>query len=164
MPVLSQYASPGLVSGFLQSYGRELRGWASRIGARYAIAVILLLSGGASLVAAIGVGIAACFHWLEIRYGSTVAYEAVIGVLALLGAVSALIGIVLIKIALPPVPRPHRHGRAAGRSVAAKAAVALSTPRESLAKADLVTEMMIGVAAACLLGWLVSSRSQTRTK
>jgi hypothetical protein len=164
MAALGQSAPPGLVGGFLQSYGRELRGWASRITVRYAIAVVLLLSGGAGIVAAIGVGIAALFHWLEIKYGSTVAYEAVIGVLALLGVLSALIGVVLLKIALPPVPRPHRHGRAAGRSVAAKAGLALSAPRESLVKADPVTEMMIGLAAACLVGWLVSSRRQARSK
>jgi hypothetical protein len=31
-------------------------------------------------------------------------------------------------------------------------------PRKALVKADPLTEVMIGLAAACLVGWLVSSR------
>lgn len=144
----------------MQSYGRDLRGWTSGIVIRYAIAVILLLAAGAGLIAAIGVGVNALFHWLETNYGLATAYETVIGILAILAIVTALIGIALLKAALPPLPRPHRHGRAA----ATKATMALSMPARGLAKADPTTEVMIGLAAACLVGWLVSSRIQARTK
>jgi hypothetical protein len=160
MTSLRQSPPPGLVMGFLQSYGGDLRGWASGLVIRYAIAVVLLLLAGAGLAAAIGVGINALFHWLEARYGLAVAYEAVSGGLVALAIVSALAGIALLKIALPSLPRPHRHGRA----VAAQATMALATPAKSLAKADPVTEVMIGVAAACLVGWLASSRIQRRVK
>ena len=160
MSSLGQSALSGPVRGFLKSYGGDLRGWASGIVIRYAIAVVLLLSAGAGLVAAIGVGIDALFRWLEANYGRAVAYEAVIGVLTALAIVSALIGVFLLKIAPPSLPRPHRHGR----TVAAKATMALSTPARSLAKADPVTEVMIGLAAVCLVGWLVSSRTQAKMK
>jgi hypothetical protein len=161
MTSLGKSNPPGLLRGFLQSYGGDLRGWASGIVIRYAIAVILLLAAAAGLVAAIGVGIDALFHWLETNYGLAAAYEVVIGFLAGLGIVSALIGVSLLKAAPPPLPRPHRrHGRAA----AAKATMALSMPNRSLARADPVTEVMIGLAAACLVGWLALSRTHAKTK
>jgi hypothetical protein len=154
MTSLGQSAPPGLLTGFIRSYGGDLRGWASGIIIRYVIALILLLAAGAGLIAAVGVGANALFHWLDTNYGLTVAYEAVIGGLAGLGIVSALIGIALFKASLPSLPRPHRHGR----SAAVKATMALPVPNRGLTKADPATEVMIGLAAACLIGWLVSSR------
>ncbi len=120
----------------------------------------MLLLAGAGLAAAVGVGINALFHWLEANYGLAIAYEAVIGALVALAVVSALIGVALLKIAPGPLPRPHRHGR----TVAAKATTTLATPARQLARADPLTEVMIGVAAACLVGWLVSSRIQRKPK
>ena len=166
MAIFGQTSQPGSLKGLLQSYGQDLRRWTGGIAVRYAIAAVLLLAGGAGIVAAIGVSIAALFDWLETAYGTNIAYEAVIGLLLLLGVASALTAIIMLKQALPPVPRPHRHAAAAGRSVAARAVLAASAPHKSLMKADPLTEVMIGLAAACLLGWLVSSRmgqSQTRS-
>jgi hypothetical protein len=160
MTSLAQSATPGPVRGFIKSYGGDLRGWAISIVLRYAIAVVLLLSAGAGLIAAIGVGVDALFHWLEANYGLAVAYWAVIGILVALAIVSASIGVVLLKSGPPSLPGPRRHGRA----VAAKATMAFATPVRSLAKADPATEIMIGLAAACLVGWLVSSRAQRKMK
>jgi hypothetical protein len=154
MTSFGRSSSPGLLRGFIQSYGGDLRGWASGIVIRYVIALILLLAAGAGLIAAIGVGANALFHWLDANYGLTVAYEAVIGGLIGMGILSASIGIALLKAAPPRLPRPHHHGR----SAAAKATAAFSVPSRSLTKADPATEVMIGLAAACLVGWLVSSR------
>jgi hypothetical protein len=125
---------------------------------RYAMAVILLLSAGASMIGAIGVGLAALFHWLEASYGSDAAYGIVAGLLTFLAFVGALAGILLLKQPLPPVPSPMRQVKEAGRSVAGDAMLAVSAPHKALMKADPVTEAMIGLAAACLVGWLVSSR------
>jgi hypothetical protein len=161
MASLGQSVSPGLVKGFLQSYGGDLRGWLTGLAIRYAVAIVLLLAAGAGLVAAIGVGINALFHWIEARYGLTIAYEAVAGALVVLAMASALTGIVLLKGAPPRLPRPHRHGR----SMAAKAVPVLAAQNyKALVKADRTTEMMIGLAAACLVGWLITSRTQARTK
>jgi hypothetical protein len=161
MPSLGKSTPPGLLKGFMQSYGRDLRGWTSGIVIRYAIALVLLLGAAASLVAAIGVGIDALFHWLETNNGLATAYGTIIGILVILAIVSAVIGIALLKAGLPPLPRPHRHGRAA----ATKATMALSMPARGLVKADPTTEVMIGLAAAaCLVGWLVFSRTQSKAK
>ena len=167
MAMFDQTSEPGSLRGVLHSYGQELCGWASGITLRYGIAVALLLSAGAGIIAAIGISIAALFHWLEIAYGANAAYGIVIGLLILLAVASALTAIVLLKQGLPPLPRPHRHAAAAGQSVAARAVLAASASHKSLMKADPVTEVMIGLAAACLVGWLVSSRvgqSQPRTR
>ena len=158
MPMFGQTPQVGSFTGLLQSYGQDLRGWAGDIAVRYCIAIVLLLAGGAGIVAAIGVGIAALFGWLEATYGVNIAYAVVIGSLLLLSAVSGLTAIIMLKQPLPALPRPHRHAASAGRSVAAKAMLAVSAPHKSLAKADPVTEVMIGLAAACLVGWLVTSR------
>jgi hypothetical protein len=167
MAMSDRISEPLSLREVVQAYGQELRGWASGITVRYGIAVALLLSAGAGIIAAIGVGIAALFHWLETAYGAYPAYGIVSGLLLLLAAASALTAIALLKQGLPPLPRPHRHAAAAGRSVAARAVLAASSPHKSLMKADPVTEVMIGLAAACLVGWLASSRmgkSQPRTR
>lgn len=167
MAMFDQTSRPGSLRGLLHSYGGELRGWAGGITRRYGIAMTLLLSASAGIIAAISVSIAALFHWLETAYGAYPAYGIVSGLLLLLAAASALTAIALLKQGLPPLPRPHRHAAAAGRSVAARAVLAASSPHKSLMKADPVTEVMIGLAAACLVGWLASSRmgkSQPRTR
>ncbi|MBV9460266.1 MAG: hypothetical protein JO141_22535 [Bradyrhizobium sp.] len=160
MSSLGKSTPPGLLSGFVRSYGRDLRGWASGILIRYAVAVILLLGAAAGLIAAIGVGADALFHWLETNYGLATAYEVIAGILAGLGIASAVIGVAMLKAAPPPLPRPHPHARAA----ASKATMALAMPARGLAKSDRTTEVMIGLAAACVAGWLVFSRMQAKTK
>jgi hypothetical protein len=164
MAMFGQISQPGPLTGLLQSYVRELRGWVGSVTVRYGIAVFLLLAGGAGFIAAIAVSIAGLFHWLDTTYGTTVAYAIVIGALFLLGLASALTAIMMLRQPLPAVPRPHRHAATAGRSVAAKAMMAASIPHKSLMKADPVTEVMIGLAAACLMGWLVSSRMRSERK
>ena len=154
-------------STLLRAYGLQLRGWVGGIGLRYGLAAILLLSGGASLLAAVGVGFAALFHWLEANYGSNHAHAMVIGLLVFLGLASALAAVVLFKRELPPIPRPGHQTRALGRHLAADAIITASPSRRDPMKMDAPTEMLAGLAAACLVGWLVSSRigaSRTRTK
>ena len=149
---------PGPINGFLQSYAGDLKGWTTRIVIRYVVAVALLLAGVAGLVGAISVGIAALFHWLQVTYGLKIAYLAVAGLLALLAIVSAGVAVWLLKGKLPPLPRPGRQQtRAAGRSLTARAMLA-TTSGKGLLKTDPATEIMIGLAAACLVGWLAASR------
>src|SRR5262245_39964762 len=115
MAAFSQFSSPASLRGSVQSYAGELRGWICGLTVRYAIAVVLLLSAGASIIAAIGVAIAALFDWLEVNYGANDAYAIVIGLLIFLGLVGALAGYLLIRRALPPIPRPGRQAKAVGR-------------------------------------------------
>jgi hypothetical protein len=120
------------------------------------MAISLLLAAG--LAGAIAIGIAALFHWLEIVYGLKAAYAGVAGLLVMLAFVSAGMAMLLLKGKLPPIPRPKRgRSKAAGRSLAAKAMLATTSNRGPL-QADCATEIMIGLAAACLVGWLVTSR------
>jgi hypothetical protein len=155
---------PGPINGFLQSWAGDLKGWTTGIIIRYAVAVALLLAATAGLVGAISVGIAALFHWIEINYGLNTAYAAVAGLLVVLALLSAGIGILLLKGKLPPIPRPKRHRtRAAGQSLAARAMLATTSNRDLL-KTDAATEIMIGLAAACLVGWLVTSRFGGRAR
>ena len=164
MAVFSRFSSPSSLKGSVRSYAGDLRGWIGGLTLRYAMAAVLLLSAGASLIAAIGIAIAALFHWLETSYGANQAYAIVIGLLIFLGLVCALIAVMLLRRALPPLPRPARQAKAVGRSVAADAMLAVSVPHKALVKADPMTEAMIGLAAACLVGWLVSSRMSRSRK
>src|SRR4051812_19333289 len=68
---------PRSLSGLLQSYGHQLRGWTGSIALRYILAVICLLAAGAGVVAAAGVGLAALFRWIDVNYGATFAYAGV---------------------------------------------------------------------------------------
>jgi hypothetical protein len=148
---------PGLVSGLLQSYAADLKGWSTGIIIRYAVAVALLLVAAAGLIGAIAVGMAALFYWIELTYGLNTAYAAVAGLLVVLALISAGIAILLMRSKLPPIPRPKRQQtKAVGRSLAAEAMLA-TTPQRIL-KTDPATEIMIGLAAACLVGWLAASR------
>lgn len=149
---------PGPINGFLQSYAGDLRGWTTRIVIRYVVAVALLVAAVAGLVGAISVGLAALFHWLEFTYGLKTAYAAVAGLLVLLALISAGVAVLLLKGKLPPIPRPGRQRtKAAGRSLAARAMLA-TTSSKGLLRTDPATEIMIGLAAACLVGWLAVSR------
>lgn len=109
---------------------------------------------------------AALFHWIATVYEPNTAYAAIAGLLLGLSLVGAFIAVWLLKRSLPPVPRPRRdQTRAARRSLANDAILMASVPRKALLKADPATEIMIGLAAACLVGWLVSSRlGQSRAR
>lgn len=149
---------PGPINGFLQSYTGDLKGWTVRIAVRYVVAVALMLAAAAGLVGAIAVGAAALFHWLETTHGLKTAYAAIAGLLVVLALLSAGLAVLLLKGKLPPIPRPRRqHSKAAGRSLAARAMLA-TTSNRGLLKTDPATEIMIGLAAACLVGWLAASR------
>jgi len=150
----------GGVSALLQSYAADLRGWAARLASGYAIALVLLIAGAVLMFAAVAVGIGALFHVIELRYGTNTAYAVIGGGLFVLGAILILAGVAALRRRIPPLPRPHRQAEAAKRMVVGSAAVrALSTDR---IKADPVTQLLIGAAAAVLFGWIVASRVQGR--
>jgi hypothetical protein len=151
-------SQPHSLNGLLRSYAQALRGWTTGVALRYILAVGFILAAGAGVVAAAGVGLAALFHWIAINYGTRFAYGGIAGLLILLALVSALAGLVLLKQPLPSLPSPRKQIKRAGRTVAAEAMLAVSAPHKALLKADPGTEIMIGLAAACLAGWLVSSR------
>ena len=148
----------GPINRFLQAYGRDLKGWATGIAVRYVAAIALLLAAAAGLVGAVAVGVAALFHWLETIYGLNTAYAAIAGLLVVLALICAGISLLLLKGKLPPIPRPKRQQtKTAGRSLAARAMLA-TTSNKGVLTTEPATEIMIGIAAACLVGWLATSR------
>jgi hypothetical protein len=150
----------GGVSAILQSYAADLSGWATGLGSRYAIAVVLMIVGAILVFAAAAVGIAALFHFLEVHYGLDTAYEAIGGGLAVLGAILILAGVIALKRKMPPLPRPRRQVEAAKRMVMGATAVRALSPDR--VKSESVTQLLIGAAATVLAGWIVVSRLQGR--
>jgi hypothetical protein len=140
------------LSALTRSYGRAVRAWATNITLRYAMAVVFLLSAGASLLGAIGVGLAALFGWLAARYGTGTAYGLLAGFLIGLALLGALTGVLLLKRPLPPIPSPRRHLKAGGETTAA-----LSSNLAQL-RAKPTTPVIIGFTAAGLASWLAFSK------
>jgi hypothetical protein len=98
------FLPPQSVGGELRAYGREVRAWWVGILARYAIVGVLLLGALASLIGSIAVGLAALFHFLELKYGAAVAYAVIGGFLVVLAILGTTLGIVRLRQAPPRRP------------------------------------------------------------
>jgi hypothetical protein len=145
------------VGGELRAYGREVRAWSTGLLTRYAVAVALLLAAFAGLIGAIAVGLGALFHFLEMRYGTWIAYESIGGLLVVLTMLAAALGIAKLRQDAPPPPDPRRHAKAASRIVAAESIGAVAASGQAIAARPLLPAA-IGLASMGLLGWLVASR------
>jgi hypothetical protein len=156
---LKPFLPPRSVSGELRAYGREVRAWSVGILARCAIAAVLLLAALASLIGGVGVGLAALFHFLELKYGATVAYAVIGGLLIVLAVLEATLGVAQLRQALPSPPDPRRHARTVSRIAAAESISAIAASGKALRP---VMPPAIGVLSVGLLGWLVASRVRQR--
>ncbi len=152
--------SSSILALALHSYAADLRKWIAGMAAGYAMAVGLMLAGAIALLLAIGVGIAAAFHGIEVRYGVSVAYAAIGGFFLALGLAGLLAGRALLKRPVPSIPRPRRQAELLKRSIAAPAAIRLiSNIRPGGGgTADPVTQLLAATAAITLIGWIVVSR------
>jgi hypothetical protein len=108
---------PSFLALAIRSYVADLRKWFGGMMRRYELAIGLLLAGAIALIVAIGVGISATFHIIEVRYGIWGAYVAVGGFFLTLGLITLLAGTAMLKRPLPSVPRPHRQVDTLKRSV-----------------------------------------------
>lgn len=151
---------PSFLTLAIRSYVAELRKWFGGVMRRYELAIGLLLAGVIALIIAIGVGISATFHIIEVRYGSWWAYVAVGGFFLTLGLITLLAGTAMLKRPLPSVPRPHRQVDTLKRSVVMPISVRLlSVPvTERRGKVDPITQALAAAAAVTLIGWIVVSR------
>ncbi|WP_249144177.1 hypothetical protein [Bradyrhizobium lablabi] len=135
-----------------------------RLATGYALALGLMLMGLISLVIAVGVGVAAAFHVIEVRYGAPLAYGVVGGLFLVLGIAGLLVGRGLLKRSAPPVPRPRRQADMLKRAVAVPVAARLiSTSRMARVQADPVTQALAAAAAVTLVGWIAASRFKRRS-
>ena len=155
----SSRASP---SALLRSYMAELNRWAAKIATGYALATAILVAGVFSIAVALGIGVAALFHWLEVHYGPYVAYATLGGLFLLGGIAGFVIGLRLLRRPLPPLPRPRRQVRALKHAIAAPAVSrALSTVYVGNGtRPDKVTQALACAAAVTLLGWIAASYVQ----
>ena len=145
------------VGGELRAYGREVRAWSTGLLTRYAVVVILLLAAFAGLLGAIGMGLDALFHFLEMKYGTWIAYGSIGGLLIAIALLAAAMGIAKLRQDMPPPPDPRRHAKAASRIVAAESIGAVAASGQALATRP-VLPAAIGLASVGLLGWLIASR------
>lgn len=152
----------GGFSALVQSYAADLRGWATRIATGYAVAIVLLVAGLIAVFAAAGVGLSAVFYWVQVHYGTKIAYAVIGGGLLVLGAILILIGVAVLRRKVPPLPRPHRQAQAAKQLAAGS--IAVRAVSMDATKADAMTQVLIGAAATALAGWLVATRMQGRRR
>jgi len=151
------------LSGLLGWYIGDLNKWVAQIATGYALAVAMLIAG--AFAVAVGVGAAACFHWLETCYGPYVASGTLGGVFLLAGLVSVVIALRLLKRPNPPVPRPRRQARALKRAIATPVVSrALTTMYTGNGTGpDKVTQALAGAAVA-LVGWIATSYARRSSR
>ena len=152
MPHLNQTSLQGSALGLIGSYLTDLRNWVGGIATGYVLGAAMLAAGVFSIGVAFGVGFAALFHWLEIRYGSYAAYGASGSLFLTVGVVGVVVGLGLLKRQTPPIPRPIQQTRALARAI--KLPVIHSG---NGARPDKLTQTLAGAAALALIGWIVTS-------
>jgi hypothetical protein len=150
----------GGFSVLLQSYAAELRAWGAKLAARYAVAAAILIAGVLAVFASAAVGLTALFHFVALRYGTETAYASIGGGLLLIGIFLLLVGLIVLRRRVPALPRPRRQAqlardRAKGMIFGSAASRLLAGP---VAKADPVTQVLVGIAATMLVGWIVAAR------
>jgi len=150
-------AKPRGFSALLGSYGRDLRGWAADRAAGYGVAAALLLGGILAVFGAVAVGAMALFHFIELRYGTNIAFASLGGGLLALAAILLLSGWLMLQRRAAPLPRPERQFRAAKQmmmgSTISRAVTAMRDVEA--AKPDAATQVLLGAAAVAAIGWLV---------
>jgi hypothetical protein len=150
---------PTSLKGLVYSYFFDVRAWATGLATGYAIAGSLLVLGAVCNLAAVMVGMAALFHWIEVNYGTYRAFGIIGGGLILAGALCVVMGLRLIKQPKSRFPLAERQIAIAKRAVGAPALQRLNgASRSNLFSADPITEFLAGAAAVILIGWAAASR------
>ena len=151
-------------SGLWRSYASDVKGWMVGRAAGYGIAAALLVGGILAIFAAIAVAAIALFHFIELRYGTNIAFAALGGGLLALGLILLLAGWLMIGRKAAPLPRPHRQFRAAKNmlvgSTVARAVTTLH--RSEAARPDAMTQVLLGAAAVLAAGWIVTTQLGSR--
>ncbi|WP_312015946.1 phage holin family protein [Bradyrhizobium sp. JYMT SZCCT0428] len=87
-----------------QSYLRDRTDQATGTVTSYAIAAGLFAAAGIFLIAALLVGTAALFRWVEINYGQFWAFGAIGGLLAVIAGICAAVAVIKLKRPAPQFP------------------------------------------------------------
>ena len=154
-----------VASALLRSYVADLRGWAAKLAAGYAVAGALMVGGILALFAAVAVGLTALFHLVERHYGTYLAYGGIGGGLLVVAIVLLVIGSALLRRQTAPLPRLHRQVQAANQMIFGLRRCAVGRFLQGdVPKADPVTGLLVGAAATMLLTWFFTSRLQSSTR
>ncbi|MCA1399392.1 phage holin family protein [Bradyrhizobium sp. BRP56] len=150
------------LSLIFRSYLADLRQWMTRLVTGYAFACSFMLAGAVSLLIAIGIGVGAAFHALEMHYDIWIAYAAIGGAFVLLGILGLVMGRVLLARPAPAVPRPGRQADMLKRAIAVPVAARLiaTTRTGAGASVDPTTRALAAGAAIMLVGWFAASRAR----
>jgi hypothetical protein len=151
-------ATPGKL---VRSYGLELRGWATRVGIRYAVALATLVAGAICFLVSVGIVLSAFFYILEMRYGIYAGYEILGGLFLALGVTGTVIGIWLLKREKPPLPRPRPQVEILKQSMTRSTVLRfLARYRWAGRPGDPATQILVGAAALLFIGWIAASQAQ----
>jgi lipid-A-disaccharide synthase-like uncharacterized protein len=163
-----------------QSYLRDRTNQATGTVTSYAFAAGLFAAAGVFLIAALFVGAAALFRWVEIHYGQFWAFGTIGGLLALVAAIFAGLAALKLKRPAPQFPSLASRWRVAIKANPVKpdqieavrdtaSAILLSPsspPRDSGRRRRLQPghrnrRMQAGlIVTATLLGWAMARRRQ----
>jgi len=141
-----------MLGAVLGLVGIDLKGKVRQI----TVTVVFALAGAILMVLALGFGIAALYHWLELKYGALPA-------LGILGAAWAVLGIIFLCIAfLRPTGR-RRRVRPVTALQDPAAAIAQATEQAVEDAADLVREgtrkqVFGAILVAAVAGFLIGRR------
>jgi hypothetical protein len=138
-------------------------GWVKKRATSYGVAAGLLIAGVLLLVVAAGIGTAALFYFIELRYGAWPAYGVIGGSFAALGAIALSVALIMLKRQGPPVPRPPSATHLLRQAAPLMATRLASTPQSGTWRADGTTRLLATGAALLLIGWAASSPGQRRS-
>jgi hypothetical protein len=145
----------------VRSYGLELRGWATGVGVRYAVALATLLAGAICFLVSLGIVLSAFFYFLEMRYGIYAGYEIIGGLFLALGVIGTVIGVWLLKRQTPPLPRPRPQVEVLKQSMTRSTVLRFLARYGWAGRAgDPVTQILVGAAALLFIGWIAASQAQ----
>jgi hypothetical protein len=148
-------------AGPVRGYAHRLVGWVKKRATRYGVAAALLLAAILLLAVAAGIGTAALFFFIELRYGRWLAYGVIGGFFAALGVIALLVALIMLKRSGPSVPKPPSAGRLLRQATPFMATRMAATPHSGASwRADATTRILATGAALLLIGWAASSYRQ----
>ncbi|WP_244485048.1 hypothetical protein [Bradyrhizobium tropiciagri] len=159
---MSAKTRSSVLSLIFRSYLADLQQWIGQMVTGYALTCSFMLIGAVSLVIAMGVGVAAAFHAIEVRYDIWIAYAVIGGAFLLLGFAGLIVGRALLARPAPSVPLPSRQADMLKRAIAVPVAARLIATSQTGASADATTQALAAGAAVLLVGWFAASRFRRR--
>lgn len=144
--------------GPLRSYVGGLMAWAKQRAAGYGMAAALIVVAILFIGIGAGVGTAALFHWIELKYGAWTAYSVIGGLFGVVGMSALLFALIMVKRRKPPLPVPPSFADVVRRAALPVASRFVPETGAGIAgRADGTTRLLAAAATLLLIGWAVAS-------